>query len=412
MRPFAAVPLVVHIAMRILVVSNIYPPHYVGGYELGCRDVVEVLQKRGHLVRVLTSDFTNASVAPTLSEPNVHRILKYNSSSRGLGHQVAEGRKLTKLCASFSPDLVYFWNLGGISMWLPLVARWNRRPFVFFLFDTNFISWRIGACFTQFSRWRVFFRHIFGWSFLIKGWPVLSGAPCHFGSNFLRENARENGIPFDEARSLVVKWGIDPKPYLEADSHREHWPVRHLLYVGQIVALKGIHTAIAALGNLVRNGYPDLHLTIVGGGMDTQYAEELTSLVRRLNLEERVEFRGKIDRTKLPLIYAEHDVLIFPSEWPEPFGITRLEAMATGLVVVGTTTGGSGELLRDGDTAFTFKAGDITDCARALREACQDRATLERIRHAGKETVVREYSLEEMGATLDTHLCNIARAAK
>ena len=43
--------------MRILVVSNLYPPHIIGGYELGCRDIVEALKRRGHELLVLTSDY-------------------------------------------------------------------------------------------------------------------------------------------------------------------------------------------------------------------------------------------------------------------------------------------------------------------------------------------------------------------
>ena len=49
--------------MKILVVTNLYPPHHVGGYELGCRDVVEKLRARGHTVRVLTDRGTLTLVA-------------------------------------------------------------------------------------------------------------------------------------------------------------------------------------------------------------------------------------------------------------------------------------------------------------------------------------------------------------
>ena len=48
--------------MKILVVSNFYPPHHIGGYELGCRDVVEKLRARGHTLRVLTSSFRHRDI--------------------------------------------------------------------------------------------------------------------------------------------------------------------------------------------------------------------------------------------------------------------------------------------------------------------------------------------------------------
>ena len=88
------------------------------------------------------------------------------------------------------------------------------------------------------------------------------------------------------------------------------------------------------------------------GGPD--YDKEIELLVRSLGLERSVRFTGLIPRERLPEIYKQHGTLIFPSVWDEPFSITLLEAMSSGLAVVGTTTGGSAELLADGVNALTF----------------------------------------------------------
>ena len=55
---------------------------------------------------------------------------------------------------------------------------------------------------------------------------------------------------------------------------------------------------------------------------------QLRALPAQLGVAERVHFLGKVPRTDLPGVYARHDVLIFPSEWDEPFAITPLEAMS------------------------------------------------------------------------------------
>src|SRR3954471_8860223 len=60
--------------MKILVINNLYPPHYVGGYELHCEQVTEGLRARGHEIQVLTSDFT--SDRPDVPQPHVHRALR------------------------------------------------------------------------------------------------------------------------------------------------------------------------------------------------------------------------------------------------------------------------------------------------------------------------------------------------
>jgi len=70
----------------------------------------------------------------------------------------------------------------------------------------------------------------------------------------------------------------------------------------------------------------------------------------------------------MPAIYRSHDALLFTSEWEEPFALTPLEAMASGLPVVGTTTGGSRELLRHGENALTYTAGQPEELAARIIE--------------------------------------------
>lgn len=70
--------------------------------------------------------------------------------------------------------------------------------------------------------------------------------------------------------------------------------------------------------------------------------------------------------------------------------------MASGLIVVGITTGGSGELLCNRETARSFTVGDAADCARATRELCADQKLAEAIRERGKNLVSTQYSLASM----------------
>ncbi|HWB58826.1 MAG TPA: glycosyltransferase, partial [Chthoniobacteraceae bacterium] len=128
--------------MKILVVTNLYPPVHVGGYELGCRDVVEGLRRRGHEVRVLTSDWGADGEGARME--GVERILQMGEGQFA-GSKWEECRKLARASRAFKPDLIYFWNQGGLCQWLPLYARWTGACSAFFLSDTNFVTWRVGA---------------------------------------------------------------------------------------------------------------------------------------------------------------------------------------------------------------------------------------------------------------------------
>ena len=429
--------------MKILVVTNLYPPHHLGGYELGCRDIVEKLRARGHAVQVLTSSFRNGDIETPPGETGVERTLQF-SPTPPPGKR-AECRKLAGLLKHFSPDVVYFSNQAGLCQWLPVVARRHHQPMAFFLSDTSFASWRVGAWLMGWAGKKPetltpalsplergegeekntavgdgercsapslpgsgihrIIRVLFGKTFLVRGWPVVRNRTCHFCSDFIRQTAAKNEIAVGPS-SLVTHWGIDPAQFTATP--RARWPVRRLLYVGRLSPQKGVHTALAALRLLAgTEEYSDLTLTLAGGGPDLEYGGKMRALAAQSGLAGRVRFLGELPRAELPRIYAEHDVLVFPSEWDEPFAITPLEAMACGLAVVGTLTGGSGELFRDRETAMTFAAGDAADCARALRELCADRELFETICRNAQREVREKHTLDAMVDKIEASLMEL-----
>lgn len=391
--------------VKILVVTDVYPPHHIGGYELGCRDVVEGLRARGHKVEVLTSTFrTHEGAEP---EDHVERVLQFNLRSDDPNHRkLAEIRIFRKAVARFQPEIIYFWNQRGLTMWLSVVAAWSGYKMAFFLSDADFVSWRVGAWLLRWAgRKNSLINAIFGKSRLVRGRPVVCNHPCHFASEFLRNVARRNAIAVAEHDSTVIHWGIDPSRFKA--SARMDRPPRRALYVGQMIPQKGVHTAIAAIGLLAKEASSAFTLTLVGGGLHPDYEKRLREMPSQLGIADRVNFLGKVPRSELASIYAKHDILIFPSEWDEPFAITPLEAMASGLVVVGTTTGGSGELFRNRETAMTFTAGQAGDCARAIRELCADQTLAETIRNRALGEVTTRYTLASMVDHIEASLQGI-----
>jgi glycosyltransferase involved in cell wall biosynthesis len=381
--------------MKILIVTNLYPPHHLGGYELGCRDIAEGLRSRGHSVRVLTSEFRRADNQGSEStDIPVERSLYFTRLAGVKISKRQECAKLRRALTEFSPDLVYFSNQVGLCGWLPVIARRCGFRTVFFLSDTTFISWRVGAWLAGTAKKISPVNTLFSKTFLVRGWPVVQDQTCHFASEFLRQHAVKNAVAFSPQTSLVTHWGIDPSAF---NLPRIRWPVQRLLYVGRLSPHKGVHTAINAMHQLVREKkFADLTLSLAGGGPDLEYSEQMRKLPHQLGIADKIIFLGERPREELPKIYAEHDVLVFPSEWDEPFAITPLEAIASGLNVVGTTTGGSGELFRNRETAMTFAAGNAEDCARALRELCADEKLSEKISFNARLEVRSKHTLDAM----------------
>ena len=179
----------------------------------------------------------------------------------------------------------------------------------------------------------------------------------------------------------VAHAGVDEELFREAPEHPWRW---RLLYCGRIDPRKGIDLAVAALPLL-----PDeATLRVVGDG-DAEHREELERQARELGVSDRVHFE-RVDRDRLPQTFAEHDVLLFPVRWPEPWGLVPLEAMAVGLLVVASGRGGSAEYLDDGANCLLADPdGGAEPLAAALRRLADEPELRARLRAAGLRTAER-----------------------
>jgi glycosyltransferase involved in cell wall biosynthesis len=180
-----------------------------------------------------------------------------------------------------------------------------------------------------------------------------------------------------------------------------------LLYAGQLHDYKGVHVLLEAADRLARQGMR-VAVTIAGDG-PADYKARLEAFAR--GSAAPVAFLGRLPQDRLAAVYRTHDVLVFPSEWAEPFGLTHLEAMASGTVVISTAHGGQGEFLEDGINARVFPAGDagaLADRIAGVREA-PDLAR--RIAAAARARVLRDFTVDRYAASLEALLAQAAAAA-
>ena len=411
------------IGMRILVVSNFYPPQFIGGYELACRDMVDALRGRGHEVCVLTSTH---GVAGPMRDGIVYRWLKTHLEwgveefrrymISVFRRELINQRAFKRLCNAFRPDVVYAWNLWNMVS-LGLKAQQMPWPVCYFVFDHWFSKMESDPWLSLLHhRPRRFPPRLF-WSVaarLLRSSGVLPPTqifnPVHvqFASQYLKDAAVRAGKPVEGAE--VIYWGLDLNnyPYKVAATGGAK-----LLYAGEIGPHKGVHTAIEALNILVRQrGWDSATLTIIGGTRYHDYNVRIHQLVTHLGLEGKIHFEAQVAREDLAKLYQAYDVLLFPSVWEEPFGITLLEAMAAGIPIVGTATGGANEILQDGTSAVVFPKGDAGACADAVRRLLEDRCLYDRVRTGGRHTVEKRFRLERTVDQIERSLMRIVRAAE
>jgi len=144
----------------------------------------------------------------------------------------------------------------------------------------------------------------------------------------------------------------------------------------------------------------DVHLNVFGGG-DPPYVQELKDFVATNRLPVSFQ-RASMD--EMPRVYREHDALLFTSEWAEPFALTPLEAMASGLPVIGTTTGSSRELFRDRDNSLTYTAGQADELAERIVRLARNPELRARIAATGQAEVRANYDEAHIVDQIEAYL--------
>ncbi|MHB1295231.1 MAG: glycosyltransferase family 4 protein [Anaerolineae bacterium] len=403
--------------MRLLFLSNLYPPYDLGGLEQLCQEVTEALRARGHAVHVLTSrhgvaqgEAAEADVTRTLRlQADVHHYRLTDlvlRASRERSNQKAVREAIRRT----APDLVLVWGMWDLSRrvayWaeqmLPgrvayyLASYWPSDP------DIHEAYWRAPATRPIVNA----LLHPVGAQVIRSIQAERAAHPLQFRhvmccSNYVRDRLVQTGVP--AASCGVVYCGIDPEPFLRP-VRAAHVGLLRLVYCGRLVADKGVHTALEALGLLKERGLLDrVHLTILGGG-HPEYVARLHGLVEKLDLREHVGFVGQVPRTMVPARLAEHDVFLFTSIWPEPFGRVISEAMVSGLVVIGSEAGGARELLAHGQTALTFQPGDAAGLADRIAQVVADPGLRRSLAETGQKQALEKFRIEDTLCALERWL--------
>ena len=403
--------------MRILVVTNLFPPIYLGGFEIVCKEVVEGLRQRGYEVKVLTSDYRAKTAT---NDSDVTRELQ-SSFDQPVGRRAGQilgrfqmewvnQRLFRRTLQQFHPQLVYFWNLEQVSVSLIGIANELGYMTCFYTGDNWIRDWTPevdgwfglwvnrtqGACRSILKKCLHTVAKLLG---LFTSIAQIRFDNVQFASEYLRQNALQSKRSFTS--SCVRYWGIDPAHFQYLTPRRS--PPTRLLFVGQIVPQKGVHIAIEAM-KILRTEYnlKDAHLDIFGSSHNHAYLEKLKRMVNDYQLTEAVQFCGMKPRNELAAIYQEHDIFIFPSVWDEPFGLVVLEAMASGLPVVRTATGGSAEVTEPEMNGLVFDKDRPEDCAGQIWRLTRDVELYERIRLNGRRTVETKFSVHHTMTELES----------
>ncbi len=430
--------------MKILHLTNYYPPFYEGSTEIQTCQLVDELGRRGgHRQQVLTSDFrpvgkTSKSVdvfwqiqlADSLEkqhdvfrELHMHPGYSGNLAPTDSGsysfwklyqqerHNVEVFRRRLD---AFHPDLIFIWGFQGLSGSLLFSVEASGIPCVYGIINdwpTIWLKnepWLNMWCYERESTVKN----------LLEGLrltePIKRKAPfgdpreirmerSFFCSESLRQSTNANG--FRVAGSEIIPCAVPVESYYRKENHPAR--LRHLLYIGRLNEEKDPIIALKAMQILHKRGHTDFTLDIHRHG-NLDHEKRLLAFIVRSNLRGAVRFTQTVQEQQHVTLYS-YDMLVSTSKWPEPFPLMQLKGMAAGLPVVTTLVGGHAELIRDRENALAFKTADPEDLADRILELSEDTDLVRKLTSNAYEEVKSTFSLSRVGERVDDFISRSVR---
>ena len=176
--------------------------------------------------------------------------------------------------------------------------------------------------------------------------------------------------------------------------------------VGQLTPRKGQLELIEAFAETSRE-FPDTVLLIVGEPLfnrDAEYAKSLANAARSAGVADRILFLGQ--REDMPAIMRALDLLVVNSR-TEPFGLTVIEAMASGVPVLATAVDGIKEIVRHGENGWLVKSLDRGALVKAMLTLLRDQDLRRQLGREGRREAIARFSTKRFLSEVEQLYCDV-----
>jgi len=178
---------------------------------------------------------------------------------------------------------------------------------------------------------------------------------------------------------------------------------KRILFVGRLMEVKGIDVLIKAFSHLLDDGrFRDWVLDIVGDGPEL---DSLIDLSKEMGVNQHVHFHGSKQRSEIKSFYDQADLFILPSRTTslgekEGLGLVILEAMMSGIPVIGTDCGGIKETIEHGTTGIIVPENDDVALHGAMVELLLNSEKRNELVQNAHAEIDRKYSSESLTNTM------------
>jgi len=400
--------------MKVLFVSEYYPPKIMGGGEINLELLATALTKKNIEVIVLTSAQQGLPAKEKKDGVTIYRRLKTGDHPSGLKENLKRSlifpksvmEEVTTLAKLHQVDAIHFIGTSIIAapelqkLDIPLFATIESYPTLCPKGDRIFHGkeeCKIKCSYLQFlscqkdsieigkmkNEWYLKY-NVAALSYIYQYYAQLNKALPYCNliaiSGYVHELLQQQGH-----KSTVISNALPVEKFTKIIKNEPRKNERiKILYLGSLIKSKGAQVLLQAL-----EGLP-VDCLIYGNGV---LQEELQTTIQQHNLQAKI--CAPVPYDKIPALYADADIVVFPSLWPEPFGRIAIEALAAGKPVIGSAIGGIKETIVE-ETGILVEPGDAGQLREAIKLLMHNPALRKEMGKKGRKVVEELYAEEKV----------------
>ncbi len=410
--------------MRILAITDSYPPHHSGGYEIRCKELLDGFIKNGHAVTIITTLCPEKNCKLHNGEANIYRILRHQSKLRFIIRRIfydfIELKKIVDITQKFNPHLIYLSHMGDLSKAIisffmssqypvvyddggaglaPITKVVNHGVYFYRRKDEPFVKKNLKniiECFLKKISGGLIQPH--------TNWP--RNFYALFNNRFSLEIAQKNGMQARDAK--VIYSGINLQKFYFSPRDELRLPLR-IVVPGRISPEKGTKDALALLHRLFENNI-EAQITIVGEIYSENYFKDIEKRIDELDIGEKVKILEKVGHTEMVKFYSNSDICFFPSY--QKYGLSRvpLEAMACGCLLITYGNESSRDIVENFVTGFIVQEGEIETVVKLIKKMLENKNQYREIILTARKFIEKYHSMDSYIESVERYFLSIVSA--
>jgi len=390
--------------VRIGLVTEYFPPFVVGGAELSTFQLAKALAREGHVVSVLTPNYGEVP-EEIREEIRIHRFWFPQRLKAG---ELARSRYLEN---PFYP----FYLMVRILFWakrlgLEVLHAQNAHSFVGTFWAARLLNVRVVVSVRDFTvsdpfpvpeatarSWGSGRRLLVTWAHRLNSrWrraALFQADAAIFVSHFLKRHYLGKRLRFKG--EVCVIYNLPPESHLspvQTEATRSQWGLpreaKIILFGGRRSPGKGMQNLLETIPKVTQR-YPKAHFVLAGRETDNGFSEAFSRL-------KGVSLLGQLPNSAFLDLMRASDLVISPAIWQEPLSRLLLEAMSYRKPIVATDTGGTPELILQGENGFLVPSGNAEIFTEKVVKLLEDETLSQEMGERGQALLCERFSPKQL----------------